>query len=381
MAVLIQELKKLINFRMLWVFFAFCLLFNISLIITDHYPGKYANYVGNIANKTGYILGDTFQKKLEIADIHDTEYYKQLVNETNNIVDVFDNYNVLEVGETYVDNLELKGSIAEKMKNKYVLLQRSVDKKEQNNESLTLYLASSTYNIHSFLFTNLLSKILLEGALIGVLAVLFSLDYEQIYKTEDVVYATREGRNLISKKLYSGIIIGTFFYIIIAIISLILFLTLNKFGSILGSSISSSFNFIKDTIIGIRPFTTWNSFSILSYIIAFLILSIGLIICFMLIAFCLGVLVRNIYIGFAIFVISNALFLLLPSYISTSNILFYTFVLSPVNLWMKQGLWFTDGGIEVLWPNFEIRGVMISFILLSVSSIIFKTQFGKRDLI
>lgn len=384
MKVFCFELKKLLTTGALWGFLGICLLFNSSLIVINSDAGSYSNFIGMASNQTGYVLGDAFDKNLthlSLSGERETEYLTLLRKETTNVPDVFDNYDTSRQANVYIKALGIEDGLAELMLCKYQALQNKVDKKAESDESLTLYFAGATYQLHQKLFGGVVMWLLTEGILLSVLAMLLSIGFEYIFKTDQVVFSTKTGRHILRPKFTAAVITGLIGYLLLTLITLFIYFSFNNYTGIWGSSISSSFNYINDLIAGNRPFATWHSYTVLSYLLAVIAVSMGLILCFMLMSFVIGTLLRNSYIGFLVFVVINAAFVLLPYYIPTTNVSFYLSALTPVWLWLKHAQWFTDGGIDILWPHFEMLGVSVSLLILTIFSILSVKQFRKKDLL
>lgn len=381
MDVLRWEFKKLITFPMLWVFFVLCLTFNLLLVFTDYHGTGYGNYVAKTAQQTGVTVDENFYSTLSEINDSDNEYYLWLTEEVNGLEDVFDDYHISTVGKRYIDYLGVEGKIAESIRAKYALMQESVDKKSQTDESLSLYLAGDTYNMHRFITGTLIYWLLIEGILFAILVTLLAVGYENIFKTEYVVYSSKTGRRVVNKKLFAGTVGGLLVFLLLVIITLAVYLKLGNYHNIWHSSVSSGFNYINDLIAGSRPFATWSSFSVLTYLLSIIMLALGLILCFILMAFCVGLFVRNTYRGFLIIVILNTMLVVLPTYISSANLLAYITVLSPVWLYLKIHWWFTDGGAYILWSHFEIRGVIGTLFILVVLTALSQKYFKRRDLL
>jgi hypothetical protein len=270
------------------------------------------------------------------------------------------------------------------MQDKYSALQKVVEKKAKNNESLTLYFAAATYNQHQLLFNSLTGLLLIEGVLVSVLIILLSVGYENVHRTEDIVYSTKRGRRILHSKIKASISMGLYTYAILAIFTFLVYFRVNEYGSIWGSSVSSIFNYRFDVIAGYRPFLTWYNFNVLTYFLATLGMSAGLILCFSLMAFGIGVLIRNHYIGFLVFILVNAVFIVLPSLIPSKLTVGlcarYYSMLSPVWLWLKHSIWFTDGDVDILWPYFEALGLCVSFLVLTTFCLFTTIYFRKKDI-
>jgi len=385
MRIYLYELKKLVSSVTVWAFMVGCLLFNLVLIINS--DDDYADFVNAVSENTGYILDKSFYESLSQITTSDEQYsyyLEQLKQETYGATDIFDGYDTKYIGEKYINAAGLTGYFAKAMRNKYLALQKVVNKKAEEDESLTLYFAGATYFRHQFLFHTLMGWLFTEGALLAVLLALLSTGYENIYQTENIVYSTKKGRWVLKTKLAASVSAGLGAYVLLALLTFFVYFGINKYDNIWNSSISSLFNYRKDLIAGIRPFVTWHSVSVLSYFFAMLALGAGLILCFCQMAYGIGLIVRNSYMAFLVFLLANAISIAIPVQIPQSSQLGYAikylFVLSPVGLWLKHGLWFTDGDIEVIWPCFETLGLCVSFVALTVFCLFTVIFFRKRDL-
>ncbi|SHI23043.1 hypothetical protein SAMN02745823_03668 [Sporobacter termitidis DSM 10068] len=379
------ELKKLVSSAALWAFLAACMLFNILLIAADASGNTYAGFVGTAAEKTGYTLGERFSSRLEqLPFSNETEerYLSWLRRETSDVKDIFDGYDAPEkIGEQYIGALGLKGSTADMMRAKYQALQKSVDEKAARGESLTVYFAGDTYGMHKQLFGGVMKWLTTEGLLIAALVTLLSVGFENICRTDQLVYSTKTGRRVLRKKLPAAVLTGLAAYLLLVAVTLPVYLLMNHYGGIWGSSVSSVFNYVFDYICGQKPFITWQSYTVITYIPAVIAASAGLILCFALLAFVIGVLLKNSYVGFVVFIIIDAALFLLPASLNQTSLAFYISVLNPVSLWYKQYLWFTDGGPDILWPHFETLGIIATFCLLTIFCILSARRFRKKDLL
>ena len=380
------ELKKLLSSAAVWVFIALCLLFNGFMVISEYDDG-YGDFVSGAAGDTGYILDESFYEALSQlnADDRQAAFLEQLQYDTEHAVDIFDGYETKGIAESYIAASGAAGPFAQAMRDKYAAMQTVVDEKAETNESLTLYFAAATYHQHQQLFKGLAGWLLIEGALTAALLVFLSVGYENTHRTEDLVYSARKGRGLLGTKLAASISAGLGVYVILTLFTLLLYFGLNDYGNIWGSSVSSLFHYRNDLITGPRPFVTWHSFSIATYLAAVLGMSAGLVLCFSLLAFGICVLTRNHYIGFLVFLVLNAAAIALPMQIPQTPFVMaawikYASMLTPAWLWLKQGLWFTDGDMDILWPHFETLGLCVSLLALTVFCIAAVIYFRKRDL-
>lgn len=379
------ELKKLLSSATVWGFIAACLLFNTFLAISSS-DQKYADFVGAASKDAGFALGPSFNGKLSQLTVtgEQADDWKRLTSETADVVDVFDGYETKGIGESYIAATGVTGSFAESMRDKYAALQTVVNDKAAKDESLSLYFAGATHDRHQVLFKGLMGWLLIEGILVSALLVLLSVGYENSHATEALVYSTKTGRHILRTKLMASLSAGLGSFALLALAIFLVYFSANEYGGIWGSSVSSLFNYRYDLIAGYRPFVTWHSFTVLTYFWAVLGISAGMIVCFALMAFSIGLWIRNHYIGFLVFLAVNAIFVALPLQVPNSLIVSgyikYYSMLSPVWLWLKHSLWFTDGDVDILWPHFESLGLCVSLAVLTVCSFVSIIYFRKRDL-
>ena len=379
------ELKKLYSSIALWVLIILFLVFNIFLVVSS--GDQYVDFIGETSHETDYVLNEDFYNRLSQVQASEMEIdcLEQLKLDTYQAEDVFDGYDVNEVGERYIEATGAPEKFAEIIRNKYSDLQREVDKKAESNEAMTLYFAGATYYMHQLLFKDLMGWLIVEGVLISALLVLLSIGYENSNKTENIVYSTKTGRNILRSKFAASISAGLGAYLLLAMVTFVIYFSMNDYSGIWGSSVSSIFNYRNDIIAGVRPFVTWHSYSVFTYFLATMAMSIGLICSFTLMAFIIGTMIQNSYISFFIFLIINALMIAIPLVMSNTTLFSYYVkyysMLSPVWLWLKHSLWFTDGDTDTLWKYFETMGLCVSILVLTASSILAAARFKRRDII
>jgi hypothetical protein len=378
------ELKKLLKSAAVWGFIAVCLLFNI--IIISNSGNAYADFVSTVAEDTGYIPDQSFYAKLSQVTASDKQakyYLEQLKYETGGVTDVFEGYEVKDIADIYINVAGLSGFFAKTMRDKYTALQKVVEEKAERDESLTLYFAGATHHRHHFLFGTLTGWLFTEAVLVSVLLVLLSIGYENIHGTESLVYSTKKGRLVLRPKFAASVTAGVLAYALLALITLVVYFSKTQYGGVWRSSVSSLFNYRVDLIAGIRPFVTWYSFNILTYLMAMLAMGAGVVLCFMLMAFSIGMLVRNSYMAFLVLLIANGVNVVLPMQVSQTlpiGLAVRCFsILSPVWLWLKHGIWFTDGDIDIIWPHFEMLGLCMSLAVLTALCLLATNYFRKRD--
>ena len=372
-----HEFKKIVQSPVLLGFLALCLMFNM-LLIASLGDNPYADYIAGITRDVGVRMGAEFDEGVRELPIN--EHTMRLARETRGMIDVFYGYTTDYIADRYISFLGLSGLTADLMRSKYARLQYAVDARFEAGDGMDLYFAESTYWRHRQLFDIMMGALLFQGILLGALIMLLSLGYENNAKTELVVYATKAGRRVNHAKFIASLAAGLSAYAIVAAVTLTVYLALNPMGGVWNSSVSSGFNFVR-SLIFVRPFVTWHGFTVFTYLLASIGMSIAFVLCFALMAYIIGSLVSNSYIGFIVLFLLNFAMFVLPDMIFGATMPAFIFVNSPIWLVFQRGMWFTDGGANILWPHFETIGLLANLVILSVLCVLSWHGFKRRNLL
>jgi hypothetical protein len=65
------------------------------------------------------------------------------------------------------------------------------------------------------------------------------------------------------------------------------------------------------------------------------------------------------------------------------NNLYAKFLFNYLPIWLsvKLPIWFTDGGVDILWRNFETWGTCVSLGILSLGAVAMGKRFKRRDIL
>ena len=338
-----HELKKILSSVALWCFIALCIIFNLWNI---------PSHLNNRIDTT-------------------------IPFPTN----VFATYDTSRIAEAYISAFGLTGNIAERMRAKYTALQRVVDENALAGYSFSPYLGYYTANMRLHLFSTfgVIGILTLQGMLLAVLLALLAIGYEQINHTEHSVYVTKTGRKILHYKIFVSLMASIGLYVLLTAITLIAYFSVLNFSGVWGSSVSSGFNYSVDIFAGVRPFTTWRNFTVASYWLASLGLSLVLVICFSLMGVIAGILLRSSYIGFLMVMVINAVLMISPLIFLPNSYIHYISNHLPLGLLRNSLWWFTDGGFITLWRNFESWGAGLSLLFLSTLCVLSIVKFRKKD--
>ena len=395
MNMLNHELRKIIAIPAIWGFIGCALVMNFVIAFMSLDP--YANYIAEVSRTTGFVLGEDFNQRAQTLlriererfaqvphyDLASRQFYatriyhaERLMNVTRETKNPLYGFNAIGIADAYIRELGLIGRTSDLMRRKYNRLQDVVDGRMETGEAMTLYFADITRLRHRAFFDNAMRVLLIQGILLGALTMLISLGYEYNSGTEGVVYSSKTGRRVTHAKLIAAIIAGIAGYVIIAGISIPLYLAVNPFGGTWGSSVSGGFNMMPSHPI----FITWHNLTIGGYLLVSALMSVGLVLCFALMAYIIGLWNQNSFVAFlALFLVNSALFFL-PDLVGM-NMAAYIAALSPPWLLRQQAWWFTSGGSYALWPHFETIGVLGALVVFVMPGILSWKKFKWRNML
>lgn len=335
------ELKKLVLSPAIVGFVALCIVFNVVIAIA------------------GY-------------NDYDSNYKTEAVN-------IFEGFKTSEIAETYIWKYNITDRNAENIRNKYEKLQPVIDEKSANGDALSTYFGKQTHYRHSLLFEIIFMVIIAESCLLALFAALVSVTYENMRGTEHTICASKVGRRILRTKLCASLTTTAVLTAVILGVSLTVFFLRFDFSGVWNDNVSSMFNYAVSEY-G-KPFITWHSFTVGGYLWATIGVTFGLVICICLLGYAAGIFVRNGYGAFiAAALVVGIPFLAKPLF-PIGSVSRAIWGLTPVWLWKNSGAWFTDGGADIIWANFESVGLFVSLAVLSIAAFIATKIFKKRELL
>jgi hypothetical protein len=305
--------------------------------------------------------------------------YKDLnSDDETEAVNIFEGFQTSEIAEAYIRKYSVTGANAENIRSKYAKLQPVADEKSVNGDALSTYFAKQTHYRHSLLFETLFMTIIAESCLLALFAALLSVTYEQMRGTEPIICASTVGRRVLIAKLCASLTAAAALTVVIIGASLLVFFLRFDFSGVWKDNVSSMFNYAVNEY-G-KPFITWRSFTVAGYLLATIGVSFGLAVCFCLLGYAVGVSVRSGYGAFiAAASVVGVTFLAKPL-LPIGSVFRSIWNLTPVWLWKNSGMWFTDGGADIVWANFESVGLFVSLAVLSVAAWLATKCFKRREL-
>jgi hypothetical protein len=229
-------------------------------------------------------------------------------------------------------------------------------------DGLSAYLGLQTTHVHGLLFGLVLPLALAEACLLALIIGWAAVGYERAAGTEQVVATTATGRDAWVWKLVAALLAGLITTGVILGAALGCFLAKFDLSRAWSDRVSSSFNVVP---VEGKPFVTWDRLRVADYLLGSVVLGAGLVVCFCLLGVVTTSWIRHQWAGLAVGLGVIAAAYLLARPFPPGHPVRLVLHLSPVWLVLDLRSWFTDGGLDVLWPRFETWGALAWLALLS----------------
>ncbi|MDR3277288.1 MAG: hypothetical protein LBT12_00820 [Oscillospiraceae bacterium] len=292
---------------------------------------------------------------------------------------VFEGYSAGEQGEWYITKYHIPEKDAQNIRAKYAKLQPVIDAKAANGDARSYYFGEYTRQYHEILFSIVLRLIIAEGCVLALFLALLSSGFENISGTEMTAYSSKIGRRIYVPKLAANVMAAVVCLAVLLAVSLMIFLARFDFSGVWGDNVSSGFNGAVGHY-GL-PFTTWRSFTVGGYFAAAIGAAFGLAVVFVLFGFAVGLFLRNSYAAIVTAIIALAVLFLLFNASPVGSVLRGVLGLTPVPLILQSPAWFTEGGENVIWANFETIGLAATLAVTAAMTILAAKIFKKRELL
>lgn len=372
MTLIRHEWKKLFSMPALWVFVILCLLLNGLVLYNFRYDAGEFNQMSALAQELGQRVDADFIVALEARER--TELEDEALTAAKALTNIFDGFVPTNYADVYHKLLDGHTLLLELLQRKYERAAVRSAHLAETGVALDFYAGPATLTAFGIQCAYL-QFIIIEGAVLGVLSMLFLWGYEGLQHTAGMVCASRTGRRLYRKKVLAGAIGALMIYALISSISLMAYLLVWDYRGVWDASMSSAFMSRTD------PFLTWADFSVAGYLASSVALGGMLAVVFALLAAaCVG-LVGNTFAAALLTALLCFLGFDLPLFCRSHQLWegFFLTYLQPV--WMIWDLkyWFTEYGSVAAIPWFETVGTAASLAVTAAASVLALRRFYRKD--
>lgn len=347
----LAEISKILKEKLLYIFLCICLCINIVLCFINPNVRKSFNQLSD---------RDFLQSGEKI----------------------YDKYSGANLGKAYYNERYINSSVLNQlMKTKYDNLQNAIDRLNSEDADLSYYAGELTPSVHEALFERQLKALIIECMIFISLLCLRAFSVESQNETEALIYSSFRGRRVAKDKIIATGIAGLIFCLTLIVISLGVFFSTWDFGRIWDMNISGSFNLVHEPTVAVylKPFITWNSFSVKTYLVFSLLLTGMILIAWWLISNAVALFIRNDFKRALILVAFLGLpcfgIMLFPELNSSVAYYLSTLTLSMVVLYSQW--WFTDLGHYTVFA-YQETGVVIVNLLAAVICVSLGIRYFRR---
>ncbi len=380
MRLLRYEWSKLARLSAFWGVLVLCLVFNCLLIGSgDRWRWEW-NETAAMTGGLGQRVESSFLDGLRQQP--QSEYQDYLLSAAEGMTDIYADYDLKSLSGFYNGYVKSSHTAAALMERKYDRLAGRIAHLSETGAAMDWYGGPASHNVHQFLYGVLMRAVLTEGAVLGMLSMLFLLGYENQQRTAAGVYASRTGRRLCRWKVLAGITWALAVYLLLAVVTLGVFLLFWDWGGVWGGSVSSQFNYVIDMLIR-RPFLTWADFTAGSYLMSVAGLGGLLTVVFALLAAVCGTLVQNVYLSALVLTLllcggaaAQALCAQVGLWMGYALLTF-----QPVSVWLYVNGWFTELGLNAFVPWQETIGTGVGLTMLGLGAALSLSRFGRKDVL
>ena len=166
-----------------------------------------------------------YNEKSEIArqgTYGESEYREAYEDYRSTYGGMYDNLDMMKILEKKQEmyNYHPKGNMQQFLEDNYRKLQFRVEAIRSTEENGYGFYPGNQYKIHSILYGHIWKSLILEGAVLMMLSVLFLMDYERINKTRDIVITTVAGKECMRYKILAGVLCGLFYVLCLLIVTM-----------------------------------------------------------------------------------------------------------------------------------------------------------------
>ncbi|MEG0256546.1 hypothetical protein [Vagococcus sp.] len=379
------ELKKLLEQPMIIIFLGLCWVFNLVFFISINVEQTYLSTVGIIRETKGDKIDHELKEM--VINLPKNKRNQRLINDVTRVENIYTNNLEKKITEDIQREFQITEPLMNQLEKKYRDFQPMIKKLSKEKAAFDLAGASETSPYFEAIRFFLLRFVLVESLIFSLLIGLYSSTSEKATKTSYVTLTTKTGRGVQVSKYLSGLILSSFFFILVTIVSFGVFFIFHPMSGFGNSSVSTWFNqnmytfkYLDNGIV-ILPFMTWIPMSFNSYMLYSLGFSFILVFLFYSSQFLIGLWLDHLFKG----VILTSTLIVIHKILVVGSVklgtwhVFSWLMFSPIQVFETQPFWFTEMGPFTILPLQEVLVTGIAMILLVISAHYMKTYYQKKE--
>ena len=291
----------------------------------------------------------------------------------------YEGYDVGKTGAAYIRQGKISGAPAQFISQNCAGLQDRVVRIRSDGEKDTLFFPGTVYQVHGFLYGTLLKAIVMESAILGVLVMFFTVNYEFAHGTQNLAYTSRRGRHLPADQFRAAMLAGMLVPVFFMAAALPVFFANYHFSNVWNSFVSSGMN-AEPHGMEVVPYVTFRPMTVWQYLWANIGLTLVLQAVFCLLAFAMAVFCRNSYVGFLGYALTGMLLMNVSSILPWNTMLPLILTANPVIAWYDCDNWLTQVDIFDAYPGYFPVIFLVGASVTAVAACFGIRRFRRADL-
>ncbi|QAA33001.1 hypothetical protein [Clostridium manihotivorum] len=316
---------------------------------------EYIDEVGNYYLKEKYSYD-------QVKIIKDTASIENYYTEIPALIKRYDELSISAMADSLIKGTKLSGSAEKLARQNFAKFNDRFSEVKENKEYMQLFFDSSKFIMHEFLYKDILRTIILQMMVLIGLLVPSLVNYEFDSGTSLLIYSSKRGRRLINDKLKVVVSVVLILSTVLLGIVLLTFFYLYDYSRMWNVSINSLFNWEK-----FIPYISWFRLTVKQYLILMILLTYSCLLIFTAMAFVIGILIKNSYVGSALFAILNSLGFFMPHLISGSSVLKIYSAFNPSSLIFNFRYRFIQSEALTCFKYYELITVVVWAVLMAVA--------------
>lgn len=231
----------------------------------------------------------------------------------------------------------------------------------------------NTYRMHSYLFNTTIKKITIEAILLITLLTTLITNYEFERKTQQLIYSSKKGRQLVWQKGFASLLGSLILLLILFGVTLGVYFTINDYSAVWHVPVSSVFNWETNL-----PYITWWKLPLWKYLLLVLLILTVVLGIISLLTFIISIFVRNTYFIWTLTLTLLVAMFVIPLYFSNAVVL-WLMNFNIILLVLNPAIYFNGGDSFMMTQYHELYTILIGSILVIGSSLLAILYFNKKD--
>lgn len=349
MRLLQKECGKCLRHPFLWIV---CITFGLFQFLSIY------TYVGNAGMRKELRQMHVAVTDEETASPEYESAYADYKKTYGGMYDTLDMRKILEQKEKK-SGYEPQGAWGMWIVRNYDRLQKRVEQIRKTGEGTYAFYPGSWYKLHSALYGKLWKKLILQTAVLMILSMLYLMDYERIYKTQDLVLATTTGKKMMEKKMLAGTLCGLFYAGLLTAFTLLVFFAAVPFQNLWHVPVAACM-VAEPRLQMMYPFVTFWRLEQWRYLLLALVVLVGLLGIVAAVTAAVQLFLQNSYFSFAVL---GLLFMgaYLLGYVQMGNVWdLIRELFNPTVLYATSGGWFMENDLCLSFAGNEFAVLFCS---------------------